>query len=110
MNQYPDTPATDAGAAPTAASVGILIDDRQACERYRVGLTLWHELQRREGFPKPVWLGPGTKRHVVAECDRWIATALRAPHEGAYEKKSRAGRLGVASRESRKLADRASAA
>src|SRR5204863_45358 len=87
-------------------STPVLIDDRRACRRYDIGITKWLELQHRPDFPPPIWLGEKSKRHDVAELDKWIASSLRERPPGSYEKVSRAGRKGVA----RRIAKRRAAA
>jgi predicted DNA-binding transcriptional regulator AlpA len=87
----------------------LLIDDRQACARYGIGITKWLELQRRPDFPAPIWLGEKSKRHDVAELDKWIGSALRERPPGSYEKVSSAGRKGVARRIAKRRAASAEA-
>jgi hypothetical protein len=84
----------DAEAPDTQAAAPLLMDDREACSRYVIGMGKWLEVQRREDFPPPVWLGAGTKRHIVSAVDGWITSALREPPPGAYERKASAGRAG----------------
>jgi len=56
--------------------------DREAAARIRVGLTSFFELQKRPGFPAPVWLGSRRKRHVPAELMAWVEAQRKRP-EGA---------------------------
>ncbi|MFO0470002.1 MAG: hypothetical protein ACK51Z_03075 [Pseudomonadota bacterium] len=84
----------DAEAPDTQAAAPLLMDDQALCARYSIGMGKLLELQRREDFPRPVWLGAGTKRHLVASTDAWIASAMRERPPGAYERKASAGRAG----------------
>lgn len=48
-----------------------LLTDPQGARLLNVGITRFMELQKRDDFPHPLWLGPRGKRHVRQELLAW---------------------------------------
>ena len=65
--------------AKTVPSDTELLPDPEAAALFNLGITKFLELQKRPGFPKPIWLGPRGKRHVRSELLAWAFEQREVP-------------------------------
>ena len=63
-----------------------LLNDKEAAKLLGIGETRFLEMQKAEGFPAPVWLGPRGKRHVRSELMAWALQMRTKPEEPQHSR------------------------
>lgn len=67
----------------TAPASEELLTDPELARLLRVGVTKLFEIQKRPGFPAPVWFGPRLKRHQRTLVLSWALSQQGKPAEAA---------------------------